>query len=77
MMRRWVLGVGALALAMPTLPVVAADGTLTIVGGCGDPTLRVDIPVDRQPAPMDAGGCCDRIGCHIACDRQKRGQRRS
>jgi hypothetical protein len=77
MIRAASLYAGALALAMPMIPVAGADGTLTIMGGCGDPSLRVDIPFDRDQAPANDGDCCDRLACHAACERQKRHQRRS
>jgi hypothetical protein len=76
MIRRLVLGLGALALAMPAMPAVAADGTLIVSGGCGGATLRVAIPFDRPIAPLDDGGCCASAACHVGCEPQKRGRHR-
>jgi hypothetical protein len=77
MIRRCALGFGALALAMPAMPVAAAERMLITVGGCGGAAQRILIPRDQPLVPAEEGGCCDRIGCHASCDRQKRGQRRS
>lgn len=75
MTRALALFAGVFALAMPAIPVTAEDGTLSITGGCGGVSLTVDIPFDEAPAPRDDHGCCDRIACHAACERQKRQQR--
>ena len=65
MSRIWPSLVGALALAMPSLPA-AANGIS--VAFCGQPGVSITIPLNNRPMAPDHG-CC-KGACHAGCERK-------
>lgn len=65
MSRVWPSLIGALALAMPSVPAVANGISVAF---CGQPGLSITIPFNNRPMMPDHG-CC-KGACHAGCERK-------
>jgi len=66
-MRAAITIIASLALISPTVPVSARS---IMVDVCGEPSVRITIPV-KTPLPAKGHNCCKK-GCHAANERKKR-----
>lgn len=65
MSRVWPSLIGALALAMPSMPAVAGGISVAV---CGLPGQSITIPLNSPPMRPDHG-CC-KGACHAGCERK-------
>jgi hypothetical protein len=64
--RVWPSLVGALALAMPSVPAVAGGISVAV---CGLPGQSITIPFNTPPPMAPDHGCC-KGACHAGCERK-------
>jgi hypothetical protein len=59
--------IASFVLMAPPVPAAARS---MMVGVCGEPAVRISIPI-KAPLPVKGNDCCNK-GCHAANERKKR-----